>query len=99
MGNEGTECPKCGGHKPYLMACVECGYSYRSKRLKRRCEVCPLCGANASQEHIDRKDCFHLVTKNKAKPKLKYIKTKYPIFDDGGSKSIWTVPGGKSKNK
>lgn len=43
MVNKYTECPKCGGRKPYLMACIDCGYSFLKERSKK---------------HIERKDCI-----------------------------------------
>lgn len=38
MVNRYKKCPKCGGRKPYLMACIDCGYSYlqyRKPKIKK----------------------------------------------------------------
>lgn len=34
MGTQYTTCPICGGRKPKLMACIDCGYSYLQRIFK-----------------------------------------------------------------
>ena len=68
-------CPKCGGNKPSLMACLDCGYSYlksKSEQVKASTQICPRCGLNSTKEHIKKQSCkdIHYVPNAKSTEKL-----------------------------
>jgi len=59
------------------MACLDCGYSYLQEKL--RAKVCPRCGANTSQKHIDLRNCTPVNKDNI--PDCDRFQPKEDIFD------------------
>jgi ribosomal protein L32 len=76
------KCPKCGGRKPTLMACLDCGFSRLHQKLKTN--VCPRCGANASKKHIDLGNCKPLVPHIDITGQSEDLFTKHKVLNGGG---------------
>jgi len=104
MVSEYKKCPKCGGRKPLLMACIDCNYNFLQERKKRKQKsklTCPRCGAIASKNHIERKDCIPIEESNKKVklPDWENTQPKNDIFDTGRVVSGGGFGVGKGKKK
>jgi len=59
MHNRHSACPQCGGRKPLLSACLDCGLVLRHTKISKPISprLCPRCGARATQNHLSRQTC------------------------------------------
>jgi NAD-dependent SIR2 family protein deacetylase len=106
MTSDINKCPKCGGRKPSLMACVDCGYSFLKTKLYRNKEhilTCPKCGLNATKQHIRRckykKVEIDIVLSSKELPDWESTRAKNDLFDRGMVFSGGGFGVGKRKRK
>jgi ribosomal protein L32 len=90
MTSDLNKCPECGGKKPPLMACVDCGYSFFKTKLyrdKKKILMCPKCGLNATKQHIRKctytKGEVDIELSKKNLPDWESTRQKNDLFDRG----------------
>lgn len=95
-----SKCPKCGEPKSLLMACQSCGYSKRKAQMKKhKSQECPRCGAFATKEHIQRKDCKRRTSQISGLPDYDKLRSENDVFSRGLVRSGGGFGVGKKKRK